>query len=430
MSVKLPRMSIFLKLVLTVLVFGLLLNICVIIVFRLSSDDKPRKYLKDFMRRMEQSIVTEIGIPPDTVKAKQICEDLEIAMRFESPAMQWTSSEDVPRIPDIASDPENRLEEKLGKDNNAIVHYKGKTYSVLRFPQGMFIIRPFDPDFFKPEKAVILLIIFISIIIILLYLLLRKIFNPLEKLSVAVKQIGDGNYNVKVPVERKDELGELARSINEMSEKISNSIKAKEQLLIDVSHELRSPLTRIKLGLEIDSPKEKIEEDVYEMERMVTSLLENYRADSTLADLKTGPTELTSLLEDTVAEYTQQERIIYNKPAEEITVNSDFEKLQIVFRNLIDNGLKYSAGTVEISFKKHPGEVWISFKDKGTGIAEEDLKYIFEPFYRSDRSRSRRTGGFGLGLSITKKIMDAHKAEIEIRSKVNQGTEIILKFKS
>jgi signal transduction histidine kinase len=274
------------------------------------------------------------------------------------------------------------------------------------------------------------MVLFISVILVLLYFLLRKLLRPLKDLSLAVQRIGDGDYNVKIPVQRKDELGELAESINEMSSKIDSSIKAKEQLLIDVSHELRSPLTRIKLGLEVGSPKEKIEEDVNEMQHMVQGLLENYRADSTLAAIKFEKVNAAELLEETVDEYEDAPRIELTKSKDEIYVNADFEKLQIVFRNLIDNALKYSTDNVKIDIKEQSGEVLIWFKDNGIGIAAEDLKYIFEPFYRADPSRSRKTGGFGLGLSICKKIIDAHKGEIVIKSHVNQGTEVLLKLKS
>lgn len=428
MKLKLPKLNIFLKLVLTVLVFGLLLNVCVILVFRLSSDDKPRKYLKDFMRRMEQSIVTDIGIPPDTVKAKQICEDLDIAMHYEAPGVEWSSSEDMPHLSDFMANPETR--KRFDDDESILANYNGKTYSLFRYPQGVFIIKPFTPDFFKPERAIILLIAFISIIIILLYFYLRKLFKPLKELSAAVQQIGDGNYNVSVPVNSNDELGELAGSINEMSSKINNALRAKEQLLMDVSHELRSPITRIKLGLAVDSSKDKIEEDVNEMERMVTSLLENYRNDTSFATLKPERVELVSLMDDTVGEYAEAERIKFNKNSADVYTNGDFEKLQIVFRNLIDNALKYSTGDVNVAVYEKAGEAFVSVKDSGSGIAEEDIKYIFEPFYRADRSRSRRTGGFGLGLSICKKIVDAHKGEINILSKVNEGTEVLLKFKA
>jgi signal transduction histidine kinase len=426
---KLPKLSIFVKLILTVFVFGLLLNLCVLIVFRASTDTKPRKYLRDFMRKMEQSIVTDIGIPPDTLKAKHICDDLDIEMRFESPQSFWTSNERVPTLGDILSVPENR-EEFMEKKESFIVRYKDKRYSIFKYPNGVFIIEPFEMQMFRPERAIVLMVLFISVILVLLYFLLRKLLRPLKDLSLAVQRIGDGDYNVKIPVQRKDELGELAESINEMSSKIDSSIKAKEQLLIDVSHELRSPLTRIKLGLEVGSPKEKIEEDVNEMQHMVQGLLENYRADSTLAAIKFEKVNAAELLEETVDEYEDAPRIELTKSKDEIYVNADFEKLQIVFRNLIDNALKYSTDNVKIDIKEQSGEVLIWFKDNGIGIAAEDLKYIFEPFYRADPSRSRKTGGFGLGLSICKKIIDAHKGEIVIKSHVNQGTEVLLKLKS
>lgn len=429
MKFKIPELSIFLKLILIVFIFGILLNICVLFVFRISSDTKPRKFLKDFAHRMERSLVYEVGIPPDTVKAKQICDDLEIEMRFESDLYVWASSKDIPNLNKILSNPEDRR--RFEDDQSIIVKYEGNPYSVIRFPQGVFIIKPFDPTgFFKPERAIILLILFISIIIILLYFLLRNLFSPLKELSNAVVSIGEGNYDIKIPKGRKDELGELADSISEMSGKINSSIRSKEQLLIDVSHELRSPLTRIKLGLEVGSSKEKIEEDVIEMEKMVTGLLENYRADSSFSSIKPEKADIAELLDEIIAEYADQDRLKFTKPSKEIIANIDMDKIQVVFRNLIDNALKYSQGIISISVAELKGEVVISIKDSGMGIAVEDLKYIFEPFYRADRSRSRRTGGFGLGLSICKKIIDAHKGNILIISKVNEGTEVILKLKS
>lgn len=427
MKFRVPKLTIFLKLILTVLGFGLLLNLSVVMVIKLSTDDKPRIYLRDFMRKMERSIVRDIGIPPDTAKAKQICDDLDIEMRFESPKLDWSSSGNMPHLGDILKSPDNM--EKFQKDESIIAYYEGNPYSVIRYPQGVFIIKPFNTDFFKPQRAVILMILFISIIIILLYFLLRKLFKPLKDLSHAVNQIGEGNYEIKVPVNSKDELGELAESINEMSSRISNSIKSKEQLLINVSHELRSPLTRIKLGLEVGSPKDKIEEDINEMERMVTGLLENYRADTAFTNLKLENTDAADLLIDTISEYDAINRLKLNKPGHEVNLNVDSDKMQIVFRNLIDNALKYSGDLVEIDIKEHLGGVRISFKDKGIGISENDIKYIFEPFYRADRSRSRKTGGFGLGLSICRKIVEAHNGEIVINSKANEGTEVILKMK-
>jgi signal transduction histidine kinase len=276
---------------------------------------------------------------------------------------------------------------------------------------------------------VFLLICVVSVIIILLYLVLRWIFRPLKKLSAAVDEISGGNFDINIPVKRKDELGDLAGSLNDMAANVKRSMKSKEQLLIDVSHELRSPLTRIKLGLEVGSSKEKIDEDVREMENMVTSLLENYRVESEHSKPRIEKIDLALLIKELLDEYNGNERIWFNIPDKAgVYLNSDYEKLKIVLRNIIDNALKYSTEKVEIKISEKKESLIILVIDKGTGIPEENLKYIFEPFYRSDPSRSRRTGGFGLGLSICKKIMDSLGGSIEIKSRVNEGTEVMLSF--
>jgi len=425
---KTPNLSIFIKLILVVFIFGILLNICVLFVFQATSDKKPRKFLKDFSRRMERHLVYEIGIPPDTVKAKQICEDLDIEMRYEGTPYNWSSNGEIPDLRSILNDPGDRG--RFEENESIIAHHEGEPYSVIRFPQGVFVIKPFNPQLFNPERAILMLILFISVVIVILYFLLRNLFSPLKDLSAAVVSIGEGNYDVKLPKGRKDELGELADSIGVMSDKINSSIKSKEQLLIDVSHELRSPLTRIKLGLEVGSSKEKLEEDVIEMEKMITDLLENYRADTGFNSVKPQKADVAELLDETIAEYDDQSRLKFSKPAKEVFCNIDMDKMQVVFRNLIDNALKYSANEIIMSITEHKGEVIISFKDTGSGISNEDLKNVFEPFYRADRSRSRRTGGFGLGLSICKKIIDAHKGELLIKSKLGSGTEAIIKLKA
>ena len=428
MKFRKPNLSIFIKLILVVFVFGILLNVCVLFVFQATSDKKPRKFLKDFSRRMERHLVYEIGIPPDTVKAKQICEDLDIEMRFEGTPYNWSSNGEIPDLRSILSDPGDRG--RFEENESIIAHHDGEPYSVIRFPQGVFVIKPFNPQLFNPERAIIMLVLFISVVIVILYFLLRSLFSPLKELSSAVVSIGEGNYDVKLPKGRKDELGELADSIGVMSDKINSSIKSKEQLLIDVSHELRSPLTRIKLGLEVGSSKEKLEEDVIEMEKMITDLLENYRADSGFHSVKPERADIAELLEETVGEYDDQSRLRFAKPTTEIYSNIDMDKIQVVFRNLIDNALKYSQKEIDISITEQKGEVIVSFKDTGSGISDEDLKNVFEPFYRADRSRSRRTGGFGLGLSICKKIIDAHKGELLLKSKLGVGTEAIIKLKA
>jgi signal transduction histidine kinase len=311
------------------------------------------------------------------------------------------------------------------------MQFNDRPYSIVKDNMGVFIIEPVNPrEFFSFERALFSVLIVISIIIVILYFVLRLMFKPLKTLSAAVESVAEGNYEINLPVKRKDELGELASSINYMSSRIKESIKAKEHLLLDVSHELRSPLTRIKLGLEIGSDKEKINEDVKEMERMISGLLESYRSDSEYDRLNIEKTDILNLIKNAVKEYNADERLRLELPGKEsLVLNIDPEKIRTVISNLIDNALKYSNEKVDIKVADKKDSVEISLTDKGIGISEEDMKYIFEPFYRVDPSRSRKTGGFGLGLSISKKIVDAHGGKISVESKLNAGSKVFINLK-
>jgi signal transduction histidine kinase len=426
------KFSIFFKLIIIIIAFLTVLDLSVLLILRESSDGppskKPRPYSM-YMRKMEKSLVNEIGYPPDTVKARDLADELDLNLRFQSHSFNWTSSETVPTIEDLTSSEE--FKERFPFSEHFVMRFNDRRYAIVKDPRGIYILQPFMPqDYFDIEMTIFLLIIDISVLIILLYLILRWQFKPLKNLSFAVREIGSGNYDVSIPVDRKDELGELSRLINEMSSGIRRSIRSKEQLLIDVSHELRTPLTRIKLGLEVGSDKEKINDDVREMERMISGLLESYRSESNHDKLNLERTDVFKAVNEVMDEYRETGRLMLKSQEKAaVFLNIDLEKFKAVLRNVIDNAIKYSNESVEIDTKDSTGQVQIFIKDKGTGIPDEDLKYIFEPFYRADPSRSRKTGGFGLGLAICKRIMDAHGGSIEIKSKVSEGTEVILTLK-
>jgi len=425
----LPKFSIFFKLILVVILFGALLDTGILLAIKFSTDINVKRDIPNLIGRVETSLINQMGSPPDTAEAKQICHDMEWEIRYESNQFNWSSSGYLPTIEDLMQNSDFK-EKFLLSEQRIWTKYNGHFYSVYKTPNGNFIIQPPIPgEPFNIEKAIILIFILVTVIIFLLYFILRWLFRPLKSLTAAVVEVGEGNYNINIPIMRNDELGELASSITQMSTKIGNSIKSKEQLLLDVSHELRTPLTRIKLGLEVDSSKEKINEDVTEMEKMIQSLLENYRSESIYDTIKLVKTDIAELFEETCDEYEDANRLKYTKPSKEYILTIDPDKIQVVFRNIIDNALKYSNDDVMINIKEGRGTVDVIFKDNGVGIPDEDIKYIFEPFYRSDRSRSRKTGGFGLGLSISKKIMDAHKAAITYQSKLNEGTTVTLSFK-
>jgi len=239
----------------------------------------------------------------------------------------------------------------------------------------------------------------------------------------------------RVPLKKSDELRDLAAAFNDMTDRIRDMLHTKEQLLLDVSHELRTPLTRMKVALEFledSQAKQSIQADMEEMEKMVTEILETARMQHKYENLKKQPTNLVGLLKEVLPEFENQPPgIEMVEFPSEVMAEVDSEKIKTVFENVINNAVKYSqpdSGPIRIIYKSHKSYAIIRIADKGIGIPQEELPHIFEPFYRVDKSRAKDTGGYGLGLSLCKTIMEAHDGKIEVQSRPEEGTTVSLFF--
>lgn len=419
------RSSIFFKLILIFIGFGILFNLSEFLVVRFSSSLKIRKKFPEVVRNLERIAIEEIGLPPDTLKARRFCDDLNWQMRIQTRDFNWTSSEQIPNLEDLMK--EQDFGERFSHPHPRTgVFYQGKEYVIIKIPDGVFIIQPLDPkDLFDEQRAVIFSVLFMTLLITSLYFVLRRMLSPIKKLSAAVRQIGDGNYDVELNTNRKDELGELATSLKEMSAKIKQSIFHKEQLLINVSHDLRTPLTRIKLGLEVDSPNEKIREDVVEMERMINELLGSYREGKDIISLSKEKVNVSELIDEVISKIGNS-RLQFEKVDTNLETSADREKMKLVLVNIMDNALKYSKNDVYLKLEKSNDKIEIQVEDSGIGIEDMELKNIFEPFYRADKSRSKEVEGFGLGLYLCKNIIEAHHGEIKVESELGKRTRFII----
>lgn len=299
---------------------------------------------------------------------------------------------------------------------------------------GMIISKPSSAGAHIHLAATFIILIVVGMLVA--HYIIKKILKPLSKLNEAVDKAGKGNFDQTIIVTSNDELGVLTEAFNKMASDIKKMIVAREQLLLDVSHELRSPITRAKLALEMmpDSPeKESIASDMKEMETMVTEILESERLKNGAIAGNLTPIGVKELLESVLEVYQKESnRITLFPVSSDITIIADKNLMITVLRNLIDNSLKYSTSNnkpIEISVIQHNDNVTIQIEDYGSGIPEDKLPYIFEPFYRADLSRSRKTGGYGLGLHLCKRIMDVHGAEIFLKNRTdNQGLIVTLKF--
>jgi signal transduction histidine kinase len=278
------------------------------------------------------------------------------------------------------------------------------------------------------RKFLIAMIVMILFLVLGAHLLIRSTLRPIQWLRRGVDEIAAGNLALEIPVRAQDELGALTVAFNAMIRRIRETLKAQEQLLLNVSHELRSPITRMKLALEFipaGDKKQQIAADLAEMESLIAEILEMERLRNSHGQLDIKPENLSRLVRDVVRTYQELPPgvIISNLP-DDITVAIDAGRIRTVLQNLLENAIKYSLAdsrAIEVFMEDHGETVALVVQDNGPGIPAEEMKNVFEPFYRLDRSRSKKTGGYGLGLSICQKIVAAHDGQIALQPGPDRG---------
>ena len=265
----------------------------------------------------------------------------------------------------------------------------------------------------------------------------RQIIAPIRALSQASRRIAAGSYNERVTLTKEnpddlDELGELAQDFNRMAENLEQTEALRRQLIGDVSHELRTPLTAIKGSMEalIDGvlPADpetfaQIYQEADRLQRLVNDLQELSRIEGGAFKLDLQPLLLADLLQTTTTRLSQQYaekgvRLEIVLPADLPEIWADADRLSQVLFNLIGNALQYTpaGGQVDVAARRQGDEVHVSVQDTGIGIAAENLPHVFDRFFRADRSRSRGSGGSGIGLTIAKRLVEAHGGRIWVES--------------
>lgn len=378
-------------------------------------------------------VVDEIGVPVDTHQAAQIAKSHRLMIRVESPDFSWVSEPRTPSFDELS------LPADGGETADRAVAYRGSGLAadVRRGDTRYLVLIVFDELVFGTpfQISAIMFIVFTLMVVALLHHALRRLLSPIEDLHDSVQRVSEGNLEIALHTDRKDELGSLIRSFGEMARNVKHRIQARDQLLSDVSHELLSPLTRMKVALEFipDGPaKQDILDDVNECQAMVTEILETERLASRHGGLRRQHVDLADLIRASAESFAAQKPgVVVVEPLDPIWLDLDPDRIRTMLGNLIANAIKYStddAGPVRLSAEQTRDEVVVIIEDNGCGIPEQDLARVFEPFFRVDRARTPTPGGYGLGLSLAKKIMEAHGGLIELESTVGVGTRISLRF--
>jgi signal transduction histidine kinase len=268
----------------------------------------------------------------------------------------------------------------------------------------------------------------------------RRLVSPLEDLAEAARQFGAGNTGARADLHREDELGDVGRAFDDMADRTAALIVSQRQLMADVSHELRTPLARIRVALELAAEDPVAAKDVLadvgtdldEIDGLIADILTAARLDAE-AGITRSPMLVRELAERAVERFVAKhpdralERHI---PDNDRTIDCDAVLLRRALDNLLDNAAKYSEAPVVLDVQPNGTAVTFAVVDKGIGMSAAELERAGTPFWRSDASRTRKTGGVGLGLALARRIARAHGGDVTLASKLGQGTTARLEIPS
>jgi two-component system sensor histidine kinase CpxA len=300
-------------------------------------------------------------------------------------------------------------------------------FIVPRLPVGLW--------FLQPEHLFVM-----AVGVLLCYWLAFHLTRPVRKLQRAVERFGHGDLTARSGSARRDELGELARTFDRMADRIETLLAAERRLLLDISHELRSPLARLGVAIELarsgdnlEPALNRIEKESDRLNTLVGQLLQVTRAEGDPASLRRDPVRLDELVEqlvdDSSLEAASQGCAVKYEQREAVTVSGDAELLRRAVENVIRNAIRHSPRDtdVEVKLARANGNVVVDIRDHGPGVPEDALPRLFDAFYRVETDRNRSSGGIGLGLSIARRAIELHKGRIRARN-AQPGLEVELEL--
>ena len=389
--------------------------------FSIGWRDAARPLVVDYVDRL----AAEIGSPPSIERAQALTRRLPVAVHISGPLVNWRSH------------PANPDQERRWNEAN---RWKGDEPRLLErsTADGHRIHFSLNVQVWQDQPRVIGWATLAVLLLLtgLAYLRVRRLLRPLDDIRAGALRFGTGDFAQRIPVRhpaRPDELGELAATINTMGADIRQMLDAKRALLLAISHELRSPLTRARLNtellpetLEVQPARDALLRDLGQMRDLISDLLESERLASPHAALHREPVDLAALAGEVVAS-------LEGAPAVQLTAASDLPmlaldrtRMRLLLRNLLDNALRHSVDAPhppDIHLRPEGSGLHLTVRDHGPGVPDEQLPHLAQPFYRPDAARERATGGVGLGLYLCKLVAQAHGGTFTVRNAL-PGLEI------
>lgn len=409
--------------------------------FTMGWREAARPILMDYVDRLAAE-VTGGGAAPSVERAKAITQRLPLTVTIVGPQVNWSSHPD--------QGPPDWIREKSrgnptpdeeawgsGKDWPAILHRQSADGHRIEFGIN-------GQAFERKPRMIGFALTALLVLTLLAWLYVRRLLKPLDAIGEGARRFGKGDFSQPIParcIHGPDELGELATTINTMGQDIHQMLEAKRALLLAISHELRSPLTRARLNAEllpetadVNPQRDALLRDLQEMASLISDLLESERLAGNHTALQRAPTDLPALARQVIDELRARHpgaaKVAVQAPEGMPAVSVDASRVRLLLRNLVDNALRHGGEAAEppsVTIGPKEGGVVLEVRDHGPGVPEEQLAHLAQAFYRPDSARTRAAGGVGLGLYLCRLVAQAHGGSFQV-SNAQPGLRVTVKL--
>jgi signal transduction histidine kinase len=356
-------------------------------------------------------LAADLGMPPDVGRAQSMVDRLPLSIRIEGPEVHFDSHPRRAAWQQRHSDAESGwwLLTRTTTDGHRITFGVGDVAWEHR-----------------PRTIGWLTLTALLLLTGTAYLYVRRLFRPLDDIRAGALRYGEGDFATPIPLRRADELGDLAQQVNTMAADLQRMLDAKRGLLLAISHELRSPLTRARLNAELvaeGGARDALLRDLAEMRDLIADLLESERLAAGHTALQREPVDLNTLVTEQAADLPLKLTLAEGLPL----LALDRTRIRLALRNLIDNALRHGGAErpPQLSTRRDDAGVVLTLRDFGPGVDAAAMPQLTEAFYRPDAARTRGAGGVGLGLYLCRLVAQAHGGRL-LLSNANPGLQVEL----
>ena len=402
------------------------------------SEDDLRELISGHLSLHVDYVRRDIGVPPSIERAIAITEKVPVDIRISGSGFDWASDPDFPRMDELSFGASDVFSDDPGAwlyELEDVEFAVAAGHRFLKIDQDGISIVVSSPRISDTESGPDLLPIILAIGLIWLlvaYLCVSWLFRPIRNIRYGAARIGKGDFAYRITGYRHDQLGDLAEDVNKLANDVKNMLDAKRQLLLGISHELRSPLSRLRLALEFvddDDRKENLRAELAEIDEIIGSLLEAERLNTRHAALQRSNVLVRELIEQLIETYFESDEARIDVIVEDssLEANVDHVRTALLLKNLVSNALRYSdkGEKVRVSATREKDRLVIAVEDRGPGFSADQVANFGEPFYRGDPSRTRETGGYGLGIYLAKLVAEAHGGSLAIDESYRDGARLV-----